>query len=137
MKPEMQVGLRLFGDGFSPEEVTRTVGLQPTKTWRKGESVQNTLIRRKVDGWAFELPYEKTLELEEMIRRLLDKLEPYREKLVEVSRDLGLNMQFEWVMYIANQAPKGHIAADVMQRVASYGADLDMDIIVVPGDENG
>jgi hypothetical protein len=58
MTSEMAVALRLTGHDFSPEKVIPSLGVSPTNTWRLGDTVQNTLLKKKHDRWEFALPLQ-------------------------------------------------------------------------------
>jgi hypothetical protein len=45
--------LRIFSDDFAPEEITATLDIQPTSTFRKGESHGGGRFQRKVNGWFY------------------------------------------------------------------------------------
>ncbi len=70
--------LRIFGDIGDLDEISRTLGLQPKHTHRKGELKSP---RRpdvwKEDAWLYEPPAEENRPLEEHIMALWDQLRPH------------------------------------------------------------
>ena len=129
-KPEMCVALRLRGKRFAPEDVTRVVGLSPSKTWRAGEPIPATTAKRKDDRWEFGLSYRETFDMEEMLKELLDTIEPYRERITAAAKEFGLVREISFGVYIREQTPACWFSADTMRRLADLGADLDIDLIL-------
>ena len=139
MTSEIVVALRLTGQGFCPEEVAPLLGVLPTKTWRLGETVQNTLLKRKHDGWELALPLQTGLDLEEKLCPLLDIFESHRQSLLEVCDRFGLEVEIACAMYVTDEAPIVHLSTRTMRRIAAFNADLDIDVILLsserePGD---
>jgi hypothetical protein len=45
--------LRIFSDGLAPAEVTASLALEPTKTFRKDDPHSQGKLRRKTNGWFY------------------------------------------------------------------------------------
>jgi hypothetical protein len=137
MTCEMAVALRLTGQDFSPETVTRLLGVSPTKTWRLGDAVQKTLIKRKHDGWEFSIPQQTGLDLEEKLCSLLDIFESHRQSLFEVCDRFRLDVEIACAMYVTDEAPIMHLSSRTMKRMAALNTDLDMDLILLSPENEG
>ena len=138
MTCEMAVALRLTGQDFSPETITRLLGVSPNKTWRLGDAVQNTLLKRKHDGWEFSIPQQAGLDLEEKLCALLDIFKSHKQRLFEVCDRFGLDAEIACAMYVTDEAPIMHLSSRTMKRIAALNADLDMDLILLsPENEVG
>lgn len=127
---EIEVGLTLTGLHVSPDDITGIVGLCPTRTWALGDSIQNTALRRKHDGWQFALPPKETLQLEEQLKDLLDALDPYRERIREVAQRMVLEVEVYCAVYIAGDTPASYLSACTLGRLVALGANLDIDLIL-------
>jgi hypothetical protein len=46
--------LRVFSDNASPAMITETLGIEPTSSFRKGESFSGGKLQRKSHGWFYE-----------------------------------------------------------------------------------
>lgn len=136
-KPEMDVTLELTGDGFSPEEVTRAIGLAPTKTWRAGDLVQGTQVRRRHDGWVFGLPYRRAHDMEALLKELLDALGPYAARIAGAIEKFRLKSTISFGVYIdvRGQTPSCFFTAGTLTRLANLRADLNIDLILTESSE--
>ncbi|MGH8072144.1 MAG: DUF4279 domain-containing protein [Candidatus Entotheonellia bacterium] len=134
MTSEIAVALRLTGQDFSPEKVTPLLGVSPTKTWRLGDTVQNTLLKITHDGWEFALPVPAVLDLEAQLCALLDLFESRRHSVLEVCDRFGLEVEVACAVYVTDEAPIMHLSSRTMRRIATFNADLDIDLILLPSE---
>jgi hypothetical protein len=67
------VGLRVHGDDLVPDEVTRLLGVAPTKAWRLGERWNPRLPPAGTGAWFLDEGWAPE-EPEALTRRLLDRL---------------------------------------------------------------
>lgn len=69
---QVSVSLRIFGDDLQPNEITRLLGCEPTKAYRKGELNERNQIPARTGSW--HLSIKSTDELETVVEALLEKL---------------------------------------------------------------
>lgn len=125
----------LTGPSFDPAEVTRRIGLEPTKTWKTGDRVQGTQILRKHSGWVWAMPREESLDLGKQIAALLEQLGPFVSRINEVRHELGLGAEISCAIYIEGQTPAVHFDRSVMSLASQLEAEIDLDIYVYPDPE--
>lgn len=125
----------LTAPSFDPEDITRRIGLEPTKTWKTGDRVQGTQIRRKHSGWVWSMPREESLDLGKQVAALLERLGPFLSRINEVREELGLDAEISCAIYIEGQTPAVHFDRSVMSRVNQLEAEIDLDIYVYPDPE--
>ena len=129
-KPLVEVAIKLTGHGFAPEDVTAAVGLAPTKTWRLGDQIQQTALRRKHDGWLFGIPQRETYDMEAMLCELLTAIEPYHESLNDAISRFHLQKVISFGVYINDQTPTCYFTDETLRRIARLGVSLDIDLIL-------
>lgn len=61
--------LRIFSDDLVPDEITRLLNIEPTETFRKGESHSKGRLQRKTNGWFYST---RTLSASKDTRRHID-----------------------------------------------------------------
>jgi Domain of unknown function (DUF4279) len=93
MTSEIEVVLRLTGHDFSPEKVIPSLGVWPINTWRLGDTMQTTLLKRKHDAWESAFPLQVALDLEAELCAWLDLFEPRRHCLLEACDRLTLEVE--------------------------------------------
>ena len=75
---ETSVCLRVFGDDLVPSELSDLLGVQPTKSWRKGDVFQGKKYDRiqKTGSWHLSTERQADVSLEAQINQLLDQITP-------------------------------------------------------------
>jgi hypothetical protein len=109
-----------------PEEITRMLGIYPTRTWKTGDLVGKTILKRKSNGWVLESSLEQTADLDSHIKNVLERLSPCWEKL----RELGLQYYTEISCVIYNyeaQVPVMHFDKEIIKSAAELNAEIDID----------
>jgi hypothetical protein len=75
----LNFGVSLFikGDGLDLDEISRTLGLDPTNISRKGERYGHAQTLCDFDGWCFSPKIEGARPLDEHIMALWDVIRPH------------------------------------------------------------
>lgn len=60
---------------FDPDEITRTLGVTPTKTAREGDTIGDTSKKRPCSLWALHSRLGSSASLEEHVKDVLDQLD--------------------------------------------------------------
>ncbi len=78
--------LRIFGDEVPFEEISKTIGLIPTYTHRKGVPMHVNRPNRlwEHDMWSYEAPIQEEEPLDVHIEALWNKLKPHRDYLLKL-----------------------------------------------------
>lgn len=84
--------LRIFGDGVDFETITRTLGVEPTHTHRKGEMQGKRSKPWPHDMWSHEAQVEESRPLDQHITALWDVLRPHMPYLYELKRSLKVDV---------------------------------------------
>ncbi len=71
-----RASLRIFGDDLDIDEITRTLGIEPTHSHRKGERSSHMAQPWPHDMWCFEPPIDETRPLHEHIMALWNAVRP-------------------------------------------------------------
>ncbi len=110
---------------FEPDDITRRVGVAPTKMAREGDPIGDTSKKRPCSLWALHSRLGSTASLEEHVKDVLDRLDANRAAFGELSRDLDGTMQL--VGYFREVNPGVHFDPEIVRRTADYGLSIDCD----------
>jgi len=110
---------------FELEEITRRVGVKPTKTAREGDTIGSTSKKRPCSFWALHSRSEPSASLEQQVKDVLDQLDTNQSAFGELSRDWGGTMQL--VGYFREVRPAVHFDSEIVRRIAGYGLCIDCD----------
>jgi hypothetical protein len=115
----------LGGFACEPSEITHTIGLTPTDTWKAGDLIGRSIRRRETNGWRLRSRLDEPLWLGRHVQDVIAQLAP---KWPEV---LPLCLQYEAMMncvcYIYDTPPVFHFDREIIKRVAELNAWIDVD----------
>jgi hypothetical protein len=110
---------------FDPDDVTRRVGVTPTKIAQEGEAIRSTNKGRPCSQWALHSRLKHTAPLEEHVQDVLDQLDVNKAVFEQLSRELDGTLQL--VGYFAEREPGVHFEREILERVARYALSIDCD----------
>lgn len=127
---KFSASLRICGDGLDLEGITRTLGLEPSHTHRKGQSRgKHSRIPWTHDIWIFDAPVDPSRPLEEHIMVLWDVLRPH----IPYLRSLKSNFQLD--IFCSYRSNSGTAGIEVDHRCLGLFIELEvpfgLSIIVV------
>jgi hypothetical protein len=86
------VSLFIKGDGLDLDEISRTLGLDPTNISRKGERYGHAQTSCDFDGWYYSPKIEGTQPLGEQIMALWDAVGPHAGYLRELKQKFEVSV---------------------------------------------
>jgi hypothetical protein len=104
---------------FDPDAATWTVGLRPTRAWRRGDPSPPNPRPHQCSGWQYGLPPAKTYHTEQVVAVLLTAVEPYADGIATACRTLGLRAGIRVVIQMTARYDGG--AIDVTTATVSCG----------------
>lgn len=121
MRNEISVEFILTGLELNPEEITDLLKISPTSTWKLGDLIGKSILGHKHNGWSLKSNLENSVDLEEHITYVLQKLLPSWQKLVDICYQYDAEISCVIYSYEA-QAPAIHFNKDIIRRVAELNA---------------
>ena len=127
----IKVEFVLTGTRLSPDGIIHLLGITPVRTWQKGDSIQDTKLRRKHNGWCLSIKgNENSIDLADYITPLLEVLLPKSELITDICREYELDAEFSCVIYIKDEAPIINFSTTNVINLAKLHAAIDVDIIL-------
>lgn len=128
MKTSIKIHFTLTGK-FEPEEITSSLCIVPTKTWRFGDLIDNTHATYKHDGWRLSSDETESLDLNEQIMKIINVFHPYSLQLKEICKKLDLDSEIACAICIENdQYPSIHFNREVLSKISDMNTEIDIDI---------
>jgi len=132
MNSKIQVSFTLTGVGFDPNTVSSVIGINPTKTWRFGEQIQNTLLKTKHDGWSISTGKQISIDLNVQLHEILKVIKTHIPQIKKVIKDYKLNAEFACAIYIdGDNIPVLNFEKDVIKIICELDAAIDIDVYLV------
>ena len=132
-RASFRIGADLFFNppGVMPDAsaVTRSLGIEPTRTHNAGEAHGPRLPVWKHGQWALDSPLPEDSELEAHLKWLLDRLLPIRDRLATlIQSDPRLKVDFFCGLWLQDSNEELELSPDTLQGIAALGAPLRLDI---------
>ena len=120
----------VIGHGFDPAVLTEALGIEPSETWRTGDTTRRSGRPYKHDGWSLVSDEVASLDLQEVALPILRKMLPVAASLVECCGRLKLEAFLSCTVYVEdNQMAAISLDRDAVGMLSELGASLDIDIL--------
>lgn len=131
MLPKIKVEFCITGIQLNPEQITQLIGISPSQIWKMEEPIQNTLLRRKHNGWCLSSgEYNSDLDLAKLAEPLIQILLPKSEVINKICDEFQLDCELSGVAHIVDKTPIINFTHDILLGLAQLNATLDIDIIL-------
>jgi hypothetical protein len=130
--PQVQIYFRFFGERFDPDEITRRLGIEPTIQFRPGDSItKDGRGRRRHFGWMVKLGPRDTLDIDDMLRELRERVIVSAVTVKKLCDDLGVDLVIVCGVSgeSADTMPEMLFPTDFLKWVVELGAELSIDVI--------
>jgi hypothetical protein len=119
-----------------PKEITKQIGLEPTITRIKGEyrtvgKKKRVRLLNKNNSWVLESDLPSATSLEEQIKYLLEKIEPYRESIISLSKKY--TVEFNTAIYYYEANPGFKLDKALIKKINQLNMGIYFDIYCLAG----
>ncbi len=131
----------VFGSSFEPEDLTKLIGVSPTKFWKKGDQIKSNISLRidninlpvrNESGWEYSFGFLETLDLQDVLRGFENLFLSKAERIKEFTEKHNLDSTVNVVVEIANaQTPSLNLNKKNISLLYSLGAELDIDTYIL------
>lgn len=131
------VSIRFTDEGkvhcLVPDDITQAIGINPTRTWRKGDRVGKWPVTAKVSGWELQSGLNKDAAVASHLAALRAKVSSAEGIIRTLSRswDATLNC----VVYAEGYGHEALVPNEHLRWIADYGLQLNLDVYLI-GDES-
>jgi hypothetical protein len=128
VRSEHSASFTLTGFTCLPDEVTRALGITPSKTWTRGDAISHkATIRYKQNGWRLDSPLDKQVPLLHHVQHLIGELRGNWQTVRLFSNQH--EAEFSCVVRIYDGArPEVSFDSSTIESIAELSADLDIDL---------
>jgi hypothetical protein len=121
----------LAGD-FDPIEITKSIGIEPSETWRKGDRNEQTHFERRFSRWSLNSRLSETATLEDQIADVLEQLKPRAEAILGIQETLDGWLQL--VGWFYRDYPGLHFSQELITGLAQLNLSVDFDFYYMYSD---
>jgi hypothetical protein len=144
-KTQVMVYFSLYGDEFPIDYVTETLEIEPTKTYKKGDTIERPFRKvtstkthyRLETAWELSTGYQESFDVKEQLDHILGLLKNKAALINQLKTEYELECHFSIVIIMENGYTPGlHIDNEQIEFANSIKAEFDIDLNANPYDEN-
>jgi hypothetical protein len=129
--PKIMAEFSLFGDDFDLTYVTELLGLEPTRSYKKGEQTRsrgNGSNKFIETVWEISTKYENTFDINEPLAKLIDLISGLEDKIVEIQNKFNIKCQICIIISMyADNMPSMYFNKETISFFNSIKADVAFD----------
>jgi hypothetical protein len=134
-KSKIYIEVLIEGFEMSCNELTKLFGIEPTECEEKGTKFISKIDKKEhileISNWSLDSGIKPNKSLEEIIRGLLKKLRPYKNRIIPICKIH--RPYFGIIMHIyGNEYPEISWENDIIIEIAEYNASMGIDLSVFP-----
>ena len=130
--PEIRVSVVIYDFDCAPEEITRLLGIQPTRSWRLGDPVSyaDRLLpgasapKTKQNTWILDGPRSNSPSLAEHAERLIEIVMPAASRFKKLPQGTGIALNC--AVYDYERRAILEFSNETLRALALIGADISM-----------
>ena len=127
-----------FGEDFPVDIITDVLGMEPTKTFNKGDVIHHpnlvstTSKRRKHTDWVLSTGYQESYDINDQLDLLLVSLGGKTEELNQLQKKYDLEYLFMIVIEIVNdEKPAMYLEKNMIDFSSLIQAEIQFDLYIV------
>lgn len=123
--------LRIMGDEFDVQVISKELEILPTTTWNTGESIRDTKKIRTYTAWIFSTGVDETLDINTQLKKIEDLFLPKEDILCDLKERYNLEYSIDIVIVIENQSPPAiYLDQSIIRFAYNIDARFDIDTYV-------
>jgi hypothetical protein len=131
---EIIVSLSITKFECSPSEITRILGIMPSKTWKKSDLIdKRALIKYKENGWRVSSSLSKNENLKTHIEDLLQIIIPHKAKFRNLPSFCCIELSC--CIYVYHEVPEISFSVSTVKLLSELQAEIDVDLYYLADDE--
>ena len=124
---EINVEFKLYGLEFDHEKISKTLKIEPTFIWKKGEALsEGSSLCNEDNGWGIVSHIKKSELLENHIKALMSLLYPIKDKISEFTSTCRAELNI--AIYVYHSVPEIHISTNAIEFLSNIRCEVDIDI---------
>jgi hypothetical protein len=116
---------------FDPDVITKKLGIIPSKVTCRGEEIETSIqeIPRKATHWELHTEYERSFDVNFELEKIIDILEPVKEKIIEIEKQLSVTCRFCFVVNMyCDFKPSLGLSKETIHFLSDINAETDYDM---------
>ena len=131
MKTEIKVYFRMTGFQKDPSDLAAEIGIQPNRTWKKGEPRKLAKGTFRENGWEIYSISDKKEELKVHLEDVLNRIRPYAKRISTLAQKFPTLLNCVIYSY-GGDRPAITFPPSSLKELATLNVTLDVDLYILP-----
>jgi hypothetical protein len=128
----VMVEFEISGEKFSPDEITMLLGISPTETRIKGNTITVKNIINKSTIWLYSTGYKESLDVDIQLKQIVDVFSEKIPILKDIKTRFNVKMGICVVIKVENKEPPAMSFRHwFLKFLTDIDADVDFDMYVL------
>ncbi len=124
---EVKVYFLLSGFKIEPNEITDIIGINPTKTYKKGDKrTKKSIVKYEKNGWILSVEENNITQVDILFKKLLEKLSNKKKQIKSL---INVEKTFVVVVYTYDLMPGICYDYKTIADIHEFEANIEHDII--------
>ncbi len=129
-KTKVKVEFCLYGDLFDPGLITKSLMIEPTCTYIKGEHIRGELYRRN-SNWVLSTEYEESDDIKDQLLKIINLIRDKKTIINEMQNTYSLSCKFFVVIQIENnEKPAIYLDRETIRLMYEINVEIDFDYYI-------
>ncbi len=131
---EIRVSLKIVGFSCKPQEISESLGLEPSKSWEKGDVIDSRIKRRRAEsGWMIGSGLSDDAPVLTQVETLTYKLLPIKHNFEKLPPEARVSIYC--VIYSTDGRPEISFPSETIKALAELDVGMEFDIYQIPSDD--
>lgn len=127
----VMVEFKITGDIFDEDIINQKLSILPSVYRRKGDVIENSNQCRKYTSWTLSTGYEESMDINIQLTKIIDKLYPKLNKLLELSQEINVSYMIDIVVNIEDgEKPIIYFNSRNIEFANTIGSEIGVDLYI-------
>lgn len=125
---EINIEFCIKGENVNPVDITKIIGIAPSRFYSKGDQIKNKPMFRDHSLWEIETGFQLSFDVNNQLKMIIDMLNAKKEVIKKLTSQYDVLISFIIVVNFINQdKPAIYLSKEVISFLNEIGADIQFD----------
>ncbi len=130
-KTSIKSSLRIMGDDYNIDEITKILGVTPSRYWKKGGKIRNSDKNYEYTAWIYNTEAINTLDIEDVVCKIYNVFFKKKNQLLKLKKKYSLDISVDFCVIIeGGEVPALYFEKYFIDFCSEICAIIDIDIYV-------
>lgn len=125
---EINIEFCIKGENVNPVDITKIIGIVPSRFYSKGDQIKNKPMFRDHSLWGIETGFQLSFDINNQLKMIIDTLDSKKAVIKKIANQYNALVSFIiTVNFIDEDKPAIYLTKEVISFAHEIGADIQFD----------